>query len=145
MSKFKLIKEVSYNVTTNLPYNVYEIRIDDRFVDLLVMEDDENATKWYELYKEFWKPTESNIISQTKVYDYNLYIQTKIKYKVTRDLKCEKEYSIMIWKDTNIVKSRYGSDESVFEELPEFIEIYNTMIDNIKIQQKKVVEVMFED
>jgi len=145
MSKFKLIKEVSYNATTNIPYNVYEIRVDDSYVDLAVMLDDETATKWYNLYKEFWKPTETNLIYQTKVNGCNLYIHTKVKYKVTRDLKCEKEYSIMIWKDTNIVKSKYGSDESVFEELPKFIEIYNTMIENIKIQQKQVVEVMFED
>ena len=145
MSKFKLIKTVSFNAGTNLPYNVYEIRIDDSYVDIMVMQDDETATKWYELYKEFWKPTETNTISKTKVSHYNLYIETKIKYKVTRDLQTEKEYSIMIWKDTNIVKSSHGNQESVFDDLPKFMEIYNTMVENIKVQGEQVVEVMYED
>ena len=145
MSKFKLTKKVNYHDNSNEPYNVYEITEDNSWIDLLVMADDETAKKWYELYKEFWKPTETNTISKTKVSHYNLYIETKIKYKVTRDLQTEKEYSIIIWKDTNIVKSRYGNHESVFEDLPEFMEIYNTMIQNIKIQQEQVVEVMFED
>lgn len=145
MSKFKLIKTVSYNASTNLPYNVYEIRIDDSYVDIMVMVDDETATKWYELYKEFWKPTETNTISQTKVSHYNLYIETKIKYRVTRDLQCEKDYSIMIWKDTNIVKSSHGNQESVFDDLPKFMEIYNTMVENIKIQHEEISVVMFEE
>ena len=85
---FKLEKKTT-NGTTR-----YIFKVDDKYADTEFFDTDEDATKWYQKFKEVYEPDAISVIDEYK----SLKLERRIKIIVMKNFEVKTQYIYALWK-----------------------------------------------